>query len=110
LATGTTTLGAQLRVNCLTFCQGLHNHHTGEDLALFPLVTERHPGSAPAVARLREEHVRIGELVRELRGALTRKGADPGSVRAEAEHLTTALEAHLTYEEEQLIPLFSPAP
>lgn len=28
--TGRSTLGAQLRVNCLTFCAGLHNHHTGE--------------------------------------------------------------------------------
>lgn len=103
--TTTTTLGAQLRVNCLTFCQGLHNHHTGEDLALFPLVAERHPGSAPALARLREEHERIAALVEELRGTLaTTRG--PAEVRAEVERLTSALEAHLTYEEEELIPLF----
>ena len=103
-------LGAQLRINCLTFCQGLHNHHTGEDLALFPLVTERHPGAAPAVARLREEHEQIAELVEKLREAITDKDANPTAVRAEVNRLTTALEAHLTYEEEELIPLFDAAP
>ncbi len=48
--TGTefSTLGAQLRVNCLTFCQGLHNHHTGEDTVLFPLIM---PNATPAPPR-----------------------------------------------------------
>ncbi|WP_405992452.1 nitroreductase/quinone reductase family protein [Streptomyces sp. NBC_00986] len=108
-STNPTTLGAQLRVNCLTFCQGLHNHHTGEDLALFPLVAERHPGSAPALARLREEHERIAELVEKLREALA-STTDAAAVRAEVERLTSALEAHLTYEEEELMPLFDAAP
>jgi len=105
----TATLGAQLRVNCLTFCQGLHNHHTGEDTVLFPLITERHPGSTPALTRLREEHERIAVLVEELRETLT-SNTDPAAVRAEVERLTTELEAHLTYEEEELIPLFDAVP
>lgn len=106
LRTGTTTLGAQLRVNCLTFCQGLHNHHTGEDTAMFPLIAEHHPHSAPALARLHEEHEQIAALVEDLRRALTTNDTDPAAVRAEVDRLTTALEAHLTYEEEELIPLF----
>ncbi len=36
-------VGAQLRVNCLTLCQGLGNHHMGEDQQLFPLVGRHHP-------------------------------------------------------------------
>jgi hypothetical protein len=104
MAAGTATLGAQLRVNCLTFCQGLHNHHTGEDVALFPLVAERRPRSAPALERLQEEHERIAALVEDLRRTLT-ADTDPATTRAEVERLTTALEAHLTYEEEELIPL-----
>lgn len=99
-----TTLGAQLRVNCLTFCQGLHNHHTGEDMALFPFLADRRPGSAPALARLREEHERIAALVEELRGVLSAPG-DLAAARTEVDRLTAELEAHLTYEEEQLIPL-----
>jgi deazaflavin-dependent oxidoreductase (nitroreductase family) len=97
-------LGAQLRVNCLTFCQGLHNHHTGEDTALFPFVADRHPDAAPALARLREEHERIAELVLEMRQVVWTAG-EPGTALAEFERLAAELEAHLTYEEEQLIPL-----
>ncbi|MDH6550391.1 nitroreductase/quinone reductase family protein [Streptomyces sp. SAI-041] len=103
LESGGTTLGAQLRVNCLTFCQGLHNHHTGEDRAMFPFLADRHPQSRPALDRLRTEHEHIAALVEELREALS--GTDLPSVRTEVTRLTTELEAHLTYEEEQLIPL-----
>ncbi|MFF1319144.1 nitroreductase/quinone reductase family protein [Streptomyces chartreusis] len=101
----TGTLGAQLRVNCLTFCAGLHNHHTGEGLAMFPFLEDRYPELAPALARLRDEHDRIAELVEDLRRVVGDENADPDTARREVEHLTTALEAHLTYEEEQLIPL-----
>ncbi|MEV5915939.1 nitroreductase/quinone reductase family protein [Streptomyces chartreusis] len=101
----TGTLGAQLRVNCLTFCAGLHNHHTGEGLAMFPFLEDRHPELAPALARLRDEHDRIAELVEDLRRVVGDENADPGTARREVERLTTELEAHLTYEEEQLIPL-----
>ncbi|MER5216157.1 nitroreductase/quinone reductase family protein [Streptomyces sp. NPDC002838] len=109
MSAGTSTLGAQLRVNCLTFCQGLHNHHTGEDLGMFPVLADRHPEAAPALARLRHEHERIAELVGELRRTVTAENADPAAARAEVERLTTELEAHLTYEEEQLIPLLDAA-
>lgn len=105
---GGSTLGAQLRVNCLTFCQGLHNHHTGEDLALFPFLTDRHPESAPTIARLRTEHERIAALVEELRTTLS-DPAPTASVRTEVDRLTIELEAHLTYEEQQLIPLLDGA-
>ncbi|MEU6146619.1 nitroreductase/quinone reductase family protein [Streptomyces sp. NPDC047081] len=108
---GGTNLGAQLRVNCLTFCQGLHNHHTGEDTILFPHIENDHPTTAPVLARLREEHERIAELVTSLRRAVTTDTADPAAARAEVDRLTRDLEAHLTYEEEQLIPLLNtPSP
>ncbi|MDN3028753.1 nitroreductase/quinone reductase family protein [Streptomyces sp. S.PB5] len=98
------TLGAQLRVNCLTFCQGLHNHHTGEEAGLFRILAERHPEATPALARLREEHERIAALVEELKQVVWTAG-EPAAAQAEVERLTAELEAHLTYEEEQLIPL-----
>ncbi|MFJ9907044.1 nitroreductase/quinone reductase family protein [Streptomyces sp. NPDC101152] len=105
MTAGSSTLGAQLRINCLTFCQGLHHHHAGEDLSLFPYVEDRHPSAAGALRRLREEHGRIAELVEELRRTVAAADADPAVARAEVERLTGALEAHLTYEEEELIPL-----
>ncbi|MFJ9726385.1 nitroreductase/quinone reductase family protein [Streptomyces sp. NPDC101209] len=99
------TLGAQLRVTCLTFCQGLHTHHAGEDTVMFPLLADRHPGAAPALRRLREEHESIAVLVADLRRAVTDGTGDPAAARAEVERLTVELEAHLTYEEQELIPL-----
>jgi deazaflavin-dependent oxidoreductase (nitroreductase family) len=98
------TLAAQLRVNCLSFCHGLHNHHTGEEAGLFQFLAARHPDAAPALARLREEHRRVAELVEELKQVVWTAG-DPAAARAEVERLATELEAHLAYEEEQLIPL-----
>ncbi|GAA5008243.1 nitroreductase/quinone reductase family protein [Streptomyces siamensis] len=100
-------LGAQLRVNCLTLCQGLHNHHTGEGLGIFPMLADRHPRLAPVLDRLRREHERIAELLEELRRVVADPGTGPGRVRSDVERLTTALEAHLTYEEEHLIPLLA---
>lgn len=105
---GGATLGAQLRINCLTLCQGLHNHHTGEDMGLFPFLADRHPELAPALDRLREEHERIAALLEELRRVLA-DSADADRVRREVERLTVELEAHLTYEEEQLIPALDAA-
>ncbi|MFE5919843.1 nitroreductase/quinone reductase family protein [Streptomyces sp. NPDC056468] len=109
MAKGGATLGAQLRVNCLTFCAGLHNHHTGEDVALFPFLADRHPEFAPALARLGEEHERIAALVEDLRLAVTADHPDPATARDEVERLTAELEAHLAYEEEQLIPVLDAA-
>ncbi|MCD9880317.1 nitroreductase/quinone reductase family protein [Streptomyces guryensis] len=103
MAAGNGTLGAQLRVNCLTFCQGLHNHHTGEDTMMFPFLADRHPEATPVLRRLGEEHEQIAFLVAELRRTLAAE--DVAAARAEVERLTLDLEAHLTYEEEELIPL-----
>ncbi|WP_432073082.1 nitroreductase/quinone reductase family protein [Streptomyces wuyuanensis] len=102
-------LGAQLRINCLTLCQGLHNHHTGEDTALFPFLAGRYEELAPVMDRLREEHGKIAALLDELRRVVTADGAEPGLVQAEVGRLTDELEAHLAYEEEQLIPVLDAA-
>ncbi|GAA3129432.1 nitroreductase/quinone reductase family protein [Streptosporangium carneum] len=100
-------LGTQLRVNCLTLCQGLHNHHGGEDGQLFPLLEADHPHLAPALARLRREHQTIKRLLDELQELLSDDGTDPATLLAEVERLTTELEAHLDYEEEQLVPILN---
>ncbi|MEW1654884.1 nitroreductase/quinone reductase family protein [Streptomyces sp. NPDC093707] len=103
-ATGS-VLGAQLRINCLTLCLGLSNHHTGEDRMMFPALRHRWPELAPVLDRLDEEHRRIAALMEELRRTLSEPSAAPGGLRAEVERLTHELEAHLTYEEEHLLPV-----
>lgn len=104
-------LGTQLRVNCLTVCQGLHYHHTGEDTGMFPYLAEHHPELAPALERLHREHQKIAALLDDLQGVISTDGADPQLVLPEVERLTDELESHLTYEEEQLIPILdAPSP
>ncbi|MGW5117940.1 nitroreductase/quinone reductase family protein [Streptomyces noursei] len=98
-------LGAQLRINCLTLCQGLHNHHTGEDRGMFPALRRHRPDLAPVLDRLDEEHRALAALLDALQRVLAEPSAAPGDVRAEVERLTDELEAHLTYEEEQLVPV-----
>ncbi|WP_432003858.1 nitroreductase/quinone reductase family protein [Streptomyces sioyaensis] len=98
-------LGAQLRMNCLTLCQGLHNHHTGEDAGMFPMLGRHHPELAPALERMQQEHEKLALLLQELQGVISAKDADPQRVLAEVERLTGEVEDHLTYEEEQLIPV-----
>ncbi|MFD0660428.1 hemerythrin domain-containing protein [Thermocatellispora tengchongensis] len=97
-------LGAQLRVNCLTLCGGLHYHHTQEDGGMFPALAGRHPELAPVMDRLGREHERMAVLLGELQDTLSAAHPDADAVRAEVERLTGLLEEHLTYEEEQLIP------
>ncbi|SFN61205.1 nitroreductase/quinone reductase family protein [Actinomadura madurae] len=96
-------IGAQLRINCLTLCQGLGNHHLGEDTQMFPVLERLHPGLAPLLARLRSEHETVKELLDELRRVLD--AGEPASLLAEVERLTGTLEAHLDREEERLVPL-----
>lgn len=100
-------LGAQLRVNCLTLCKGLHNHHTGEAAGMFPYLAERHPEHAPVIARLAVEHEQLAVLLDELQTVI--EEGDPLRLRGEVERLTERLEAHLRHEEEQLIPLLDGA-
>ncbi|GAA3448159.1 nitroreductase/quinone reductase family protein [Planomonospora venezuelensis] len=98
-------LGAQLRINCLTLCQGLHHHHTNEDAGMFSALAGQRPDLAPVLDRLGEEHQRVAVLLDELQKAVSAEGADPQAVLSEVERLAGELEAHLAYEEEQLIPV-----
>ncbi|GGS68275.1 cation-binding protein [Planobispora rosea] len=102
-------LGAQLRVNCLTVCQGLHGHHTHEDAGMFPALAARHPELAPVLDRLHREHEKIAALLEDLQRVVSAGDGDPVRVLSEVERLTGELEAHLTYEEEQLIPILDAA-
>lgn len=98
-------LGAQLRINCLTLCQGLHQHHVGEDTGLFPAIAERHPGSSSVLERLKADHERIADTTERLRAAAHAQSRDVA--RAELVRLTTELERHLDDEEEWLLPLLA---
>jgi deazaflavin-dependent oxidoreductase (nitroreductase family) len=93
------TLGAQLRVNCLTVCQGLHFHHTGESTMLFSSLVEQHPELADVIAVLQAEHDQIAVLLHELKRLV---GAP--DVLAQVDELIAQLNAHLDREEAELLP------
>jgi deazaflavin-dependent oxidoreductase (nitroreductase family) len=106
-ATGA-SVGVQLRMNCLTLCAGLRNHHAGEDGMLFPMLAEQRPDLAPTLERLRVEHERVAALVAQLQVAVDGP-ADPALLRREVDRLVDELEQHLAYEEEQLVPALDAA-
>ncbi|MDX2828304.1 hemerythrin domain-containing protein, partial [Streptomyces ipomoeae] len=83
-----------------------HPTRSGSELrSLFPFLADRHPELSPALTRLRDEHEHIAALVEALRQAVTTtENADPAAVLHEVERIIVDLEAHLAYEEEQLIP------
>lgn len=98
-------LGTQLRINCLTMCEGLHQHHSLEDGALFPALGRHHPELAATLTRLGREHQTIKRLVDDLQALVSSCDAEPAVLLTEVERLTAEVEAHLDYEEAQLLPI-----
>ncbi|WP_049578445.1 nitroreductase/quinone reductase family protein [Streptomyces sp. SBT349] len=99
-------IGAQLRINCLTACEGLRFHHTTEDRGMFPHLEHIHPELTPVLDRLREEHERIAALTEELKTLISGdRAVEPSALLSEVDRLTAELERHLDYEEEMLIPI-----
>ncbi|MER6942607.1 hemerythrin domain-containing protein [Nonomuraea sp. NPDC000554] len=91
-------LSGELRAHCVTFCERLSFHHSGEDRVAFPHLEERFPELKAALDRLRAEHVVVAGLVERLANAGTRD---------ELDRLSAELEAHFDYEEKQLVPVLN---
>ncbi len=91
----------ELAEHCLAFCDALHAHHTGEDTALFPHLRDHHPELTAALSRLHTEHEAIAVLLARIRAL------DETSLPTELDRLATELEAHLDYEEAQLVPVLN---
>ena len=107
LAAAGPRLGAQLRVNCLTMCTGLHHHHMNEDGRVFPTLGERHPELAPVLERLNREHVTIKQLLDEIQQLVSDEEGETRVVLAEFDRLAAELTAHLDYEERELVPILN---
>ncbi|MGQ4614793.1 hemerythrin domain-containing protein [Nocardia sp. R7R-8] len=89
---------------------GLHQHHSGEDELLWPLLLERAPADAASVLRMEEQHERIAELTERAHrlAAEFAAAADP-SVRdrlaVTLRALATAVDEHLAEEEQHILPV-----
>jgi deazaflavin-dependent oxidoreductase (nitroreductase family) len=95
-------LGAQLRVNCLTLCQGLTGHHEREDGGMFPALRAGRPDLAAALDELQAEHESIATLLTELRRLLDDGTASQPDLLREVNRLTGEVEHHLENEEQAL--------
>jgi deazaflavin-dependent oxidoreductase (nitroreductase family) len=102
-------LGAQLRVNCLTLCSGLHVHHTMEDGSMFVGLGQQRPDLASVLTRLRDEHEAIAVLLEHLQRVVGDAELDRATLLTEVDRLSAELVRHLDYEEEQLIPVLGGA-
>lgn len=112
VARGGPAPGAQLRVSCLTVCAGLHQHHHGEDVGMFPMLAQdaaRAARLAPVLDRLRAEHAVIAALLDELQAVVRADASGGDDVLREVDRLVAELERHLAYEEEQLVPVLDGA-
>ncbi|MFI6574194.1 hemerythrin domain-containing protein [Nocardiopsis sp. NPDC050513] len=98
---GPPVLEDELRRKCLSFCLFLHGHHTAEDDHMLPGLAASHPALAPVLERLTREHAVISDRLDRIQ-ELADKG-DPVSVRADVERLAAEVEAHLDWEEAQIV-------
>ncbi|MFI7635354.1 hemerythrin domain-containing protein [Nonomuraea sp. NPDC049400] len=101
----TSSWSPSIREHCLTFCEALHAHHSGEDGVLFPHLDGLHPELAAVLTRLRSEHQVVGRILAQIRTLLDAGGGV--ELATELDRLGAELEAHLDYEEEQLVPLLN---
>jgi hemerythrin-like domain-containing protein len=105
------TAQAALVVDAVRFMiMGLESHHTSEDEYLWPLLSARAPRQAEVIARMEEQHHRLGELVTQVEGALDELAADPRQplcekVAAQLAEACSVLIAHMDEEESFILPL-----
>ncbi|MFC3449257.1 nitroreductase/quinone reductase family protein [Amycolatopsis speibonae] len=95
-----------LRAHCVSFCEALTKHHTGEDMGAFPMLAQRFPALAPTLAKLGEDHVVVATLqkrIRELVEGYVHGESDPVSLREDFDALAGKLEAHFAYEERTVV-------
>lgn len=97
----------QLRVNCLSYCQTVHNHHSNEDVLFFPIVRQTAPRLGAAVDRLEADHRLVSELldlVEQHASGLSSPAARASLIDA-LDTLSRHLLQHLEYEETVLKPV-----
>jgi alkanesulfonate monooxygenase SsuD/methylene tetrahydromethanopterin reductase-like flavin-dependent oxidoreductase (luciferase family) len=96
------TLGAF----CSRFCFTVAQHHTNEDVALFPHLRSADAGLAPVIDRLADEHEVIHHAIERVDRALVAHIEHPDDFRplqSALDELGDALLSHLGYEEEELV-------
>jgi len=102
----------RLKFGCMHYCRFVHQHHTIEDAAMFPMVRRQDPSLNPVVDRLEEDHLIVHHITERIVAAADLVAADPNEAhRAEVVQGLLDLEehllSHLAFEEQTLGPLLS---
>jgi alkanesulfonate monooxygenase SsuD/methylene tetrahydromethanopterin reductase-like flavin-dependent oxidoreductase (luciferase family)/hemerythrin-like domain-containing protein len=96
------TMGAY----CQSYCRIVTQHHSLEDVAVFPYLRTRDNGLGPVLDRLQEEHRVIHGVLDTVDRALVNyisQSGDTSALTDAADLLTDTLLSHLAYEERELI-------
>lgn len=93
---------ADLLLYCKGFCTSLGGHHVREDVALFPLLSARHPELQRTITALEEDHERIAALLVQFEDAIDADAA-PDQLGTHLEGLAAVMESHFRYEERRLL-------
>jgi hemerythrin-like domain-containing protein len=96
------TMGAY----CQSYCRIVTQHHSLEDVAVFPHLRAKDPALGPVLDRLQDEHVVIHGLLDSIDQALVEyivKPDDTSAVQEAVGQLSDALLSHLGYEERELV-------
>lgn len=93
---------SDLLLYCHGFCAALSGHHVGEDVALFPELSARHPELRATIAKLTEDHELIASLLAQFDRTLASPIA-PADLVPHLDGLSAIMESHFQYEERQLL-------
>jgi hemerythrin-like domain-containing protein len=91
--------------HCIGFCVALHEHHTGEDAAVFPALRAAAPGLSDTVDKLIQDHSMMSWLLQRAATAIERAATsgDLAPVAAELEGISAIMESHFRYEERTIL-------
>jgi hypothetical protein len=95
--------GLDLRAHCLSFCQAVTSHHTGEDDGAFPVIGEHYPELQPVLAELTRDHHLVASALRRIE---TLDQLEPSAQAQELATVAALLETHFTFEERKLLDAF----
>ncbi|MFI5712624.1 hemerythrin domain-containing protein [Kribbella sp. NPDC051620] len=98
------TGGLDLRAHCLSFCQAVTSHHTGEDNGAFAVIGEHYPELQPVLAELKRDHHLVASSLRRIE---TLDQLDPCAQAQELATVAALLETHFTFEERKLLDAFN---
>jgi hemerythrin-like domain-containing protein len=107
---GDAARAAVLAAHARLVLQGLHGHHTGEDLLLWPKLLERAAPDAELIHRMEAQHERVAGAIERIEPALDRWEAEARpavteEVAAAFDTLRVALLEHLDDEERHILPI-----